>query len=66
MVFKSLNNIGPDYISKMIAIRTEKTQGVRRNEDAFLLNVPPAPYYYKTNGAFSLSAPAALKSSELH
>ena len=57
MVFKSLNNIGPDYISDMISIRAEKFHGVRRNEDPFLLNVPPPPRYNKTNGAFSLSAP---------
>ena len=35
-----------------------KTQGVRRNEDVFLLNVPPAPNYNKTNGTFSHSAPS--------
>ena len=42
----------------MISIRAEKFHGVRRNEDPFLLTVPPPPRYNKTiNGAFSLSAP---------
>ena len=57
MVFKSLNNMGPQYISDMISPRTEKIQGMRRNDDAFLLNIPPAPRYTRTNGAFSISAP---------
>ena len=57
MVFKSLNNIGPDYISSMISISTEKIHDIRRNEDCFLLKIPTAPRYNKTNGAFSLSAP---------
>ena len=57
MVFKSVNNIGPGYISDMISISTEKSHGIRKNDDCFLLCKPPAPRYNKTNGAFSLSAP---------
>ena len=57
LVFKSLNNMGPQYIADMITPRTEKMQGVRRNNDVFLLSVPSAPRYNRTNGAFSLSAP---------
>ena len=57
LVFKSLNNISPNYISDMISPQTEKTHGLRGNKDAFLLNVPPAPRYNRTNGAFSLAAP---------
>ena len=57
LVFNSLNNFGPNYISNMISLRTEKTHAVRRNEDAFLLNIPPPPIYNKTNGAFSICAP---------
>ena len=57
LVFNSLNNFGPNYISNMISLRTEKPHAVRRNEDAFLLNIPPPPRYNKTNGAFSICAP---------
>ena len=57
LVFKSLNNLAPEYISSMINPRTDAFHGVRRNGDSFLLCVPPAPRYSKTNGAFSISAP---------
>ena len=57
LVFKSLNNLSPEYIRNMIHPQTEKKYGLRINEDAFLLQNPPAPRYSKTNGAFSHSAP---------
>ena len=57
LVFKSLNNICPEYISEMICPQTEKKHSLRANNDAFLLHAPPAPRYNKTNGAFCHSAP---------
>ena len=51
-IMGGLFDIGPNYISNTISLRTEKTHAVRRNEDAFLLNIPPPPRYNKTNGAF--------------
>ena len=57
LVFKSLNNISPLYVSEMITLRSEKHHGVRRNDDCFLLAVPSPPRYNKTHGAFSHSAP---------
>ena len=57
MVFKSLNNISPEYISDMISTTTENSHHTRINEDYFLLSRPPTTRYNKTNGAFSYSAP---------
>ena len=56
LVFNSLNNFGPNYISNMISLRTEKTHAVRRNEDAFLLNIPPPPIYLYITRQMELSA----------
>ena len=41
----------------MIAPKREIQHGIRRNDDAFLLSVPAATRYNRTNGAFSISAP---------
>ena len=62
LVYKSTNNLAPKYIAHMIHPRTESLHGVLRNEDPFLLYVPPAPRYVKTAGTFSHSAPAIWQS----
>ena len=62
LVFKSLNNMAPKYVSDMLKPRQEKTHAVRINKDAFLLIPPPAPNYSRTSAAFSYSAPAIWNS----
>ena len=57
MVFKSINNIGPDYVSSMICIRERSSHHVRRDNDYLLLAHPPSPRLRVAHGAFSVSAP---------
>ena len=62
LTFKSLNNLAPNYISDMITPRKVSSYGSRKNDDPFLLVVPPTPRYSKTYGAFTYTAPSVWNS----
>ena len=57
-VFKCVNNIAPDYITKCIDIKSQPVRVLRTEEDYFLLNVPPISNYSKTNRSFSYCGPS--------
>ena len=57
-VFKCVNNIAPEYITKCIDIKSQPVRVLRTEEDYFLLNVPPISNYSKTERSFCYCGPS--------
>ena len=55
--FKCLNNLAPDYLTKCIAMKSQPARVLRTDDDYFLLNVPSAPNYCRTERSFSQCGP---------
>ena len=58
MTFKCLNNIAPQYLSEMITLRDPNSHELRLDNDFYVLKLPPRPHYKRTEGTFSVTAPA--------
>ena len=57
MTFKCINNIAPDYLKKCITIKSQPRKQLRTESDFFLLQMPPVPFYKRTERGFSFSGP---------
>ena len=57
LVYKCLNNLAPMYLIELLSLRDTKRQSLRLDNDFYLLKVPPAPQFTRTEGAFSHSGP---------
>ena len=57
-VFKCLNNIVPDYITKCIKVKGQPLQTLRTANDYFLLEVPPISNLKRTERSFSYCGPS--------
>ena len=57
MVFKSINNIAPDYLRKHITVKGQLNRSLRHENDFFLLETPQLPRLVKTHRGISYSAP---------
>ena len=58
MVYKCLNNIGPDYLKSYIHVKGQLNHSLRHEDDFFLLDSPPLPHLKRTLRGFSFSGPA--------
>ena len=56
-VFKCVNNIAPDYITKCIKMKSQPLQSLRTDKDYFLLEVPPVTNFKRTERSFSYCGP---------
>ncbi len=57
MVFKSINNIAPDYLRKHISVKGQLNRSMRHEDDFFLLDTPPLPRLQRTHRGISQAAP---------
>ena len=57
-VFKCVNNMIPDNITKCIDIKSQPLHVLRTEQDYFLLNVPPVSNYSKTERSVSNCGPS--------
>ena len=57
MVFKSINNIAPDYLRKHITVKGQLNRSLRHENDFFLLETPSLPRLKKTHRGISQAAP---------
>ena len=57
-VFKCINNIAPAYLTKCINIKSQPVRVLRTDQDYFVLNIPPAPSYCRTERSFSHCGPS--------
>ena len=55
--FKCLNNIAPQYLQGHINLREVRRQSSRLDDDFYLLKVPPAPHFRRTDAAFMFCGP---------
>jgi len=62
MVFKSINNIAPDYLQKHISIKGQLNRSMRNEDDYFLLDTPPLPRLQRTHRGISQAAPTVWNS----
>ena len=56
-VFKCLNNMAPQYVSKLIKPKTQSMKDLRCDEDFFKLSVPPVSQLRQTERCFSHCGP---------
>ena len=56
LVFKCLNNIAPQYLQGHINLREVRRRSSRLDDDFYLLKVPPAPHFRRTDAAFIVEA----------
>ena len=52
-----MNNIDPNNLKKLIAIKEQLSKSLRDERDYFLLDIPKVPNYKMTQKAFSFAAP---------
>ena len=57
LVFKCLNNIAPQYLQGHINLREVRRRSSRLDDDFYLLKVPPAPHFRRTDAAFMFCGP---------
>ena len=55
--FKCLNNLAPEYLTKCVAMKSPSVHALRKDDDYFILNVPPTPKYCRTERSFSHCGP---------
>ena len=51
------NNLGPDYLKKLISLREVKIVSMRIDDDFYFLKVPRPPQFSKTEASFTHIGP---------
>ena len=57
LVFKCVNNIGPNYLKDLLILRQTRRRSSRMDDDFFLLKIPNRPNFSRSEGAFSYIGP---------
>ena len=57
LVYKCINNVAPDYLSKLLALRDIKRKSLRLDNDFYILKNPAPPRFSKAEAAFSYCGP---------
>ena len=57
LVFKCINNTGPEYLKELLCIREVKRRSSRLDDDFYLLKMPPKCNFSRSEAAFSHQGP---------
>ena len=57
LVFKCINNLGPEYLKNLIQVREIKRRSSRLDDDFYLLKMPPKCNFSRSEAAFSHQGP---------
>ena len=57
MAYKCINNLAPQYLTKITQLRPQPAKTLHTDSDYFFLTPPPIPCHSKTQRSFSHAAP---------
>ena len=57
LVFKCINNLGPEYLKNLIQLRDIKRRSSRLDDDFYILKMPPRCNFSRSEAAFSHQGP---------